>query len=169
MAEQNLEFIRDHEQKIQRRFEKTHELFETKIDSTLEALISSFDESTHITKSQKLLHEPSTEKEIDEFVRNIVGLGSEHMRDVDRLCERLSMMRSALEKAFNNYSAELDRVLKDFELSINECDIYNEKACTELEKKIEVIEKENYPKEKRAQLERYYGDQMQAILEETEI
>ena len=75
-------------------------------------------------------------------------------------------MRSALEKTLNSYSAELDRVLKDFELSINECDLYNEKACIELEKKIEVIKKENYPNEKRAELEGYYGDQMQAILEE---
>ena len=65
MAEKHLEFVRDHERKLQQRFEKTHELFETKIESTLEALISSFDESNYITKSQKLLHEPSNAKEID--------------------------------------------------------------------------------------------------------
>ena len=122
---------------------KTHELFETKIEFVLEAVISSFDESTYDTKSQKLFYEPSTAKEIDEFARNTIGLGSEYMRDMDRLYRQLTVMCSALEKAFSSYSDELDRVLKDFEQSIVECDLYDEKACAELEKKIQIIEKEN--------------------------
>ena len=169
MADKNLEFVRNHEQKIQRRFKKTHELLETKIDSTLEAVIASFNESTYVTKSKKLLHESSTDKEIDEFLRNVTGLGSEHMRDMDRLYKQLSVMRFALEKAFNSYSDELERVLKDFEQNIVECDIYDEKACTELEKKMEIIEKENWAKLKKVWLERRYGDQMQEILEEMRI
>ena len=78
-------------------------------------------------------------------------------------------MGSALDKAFNSYSAELDRILRDFERSIDECDLYDEKACTQLEKKIETIEKENWPKVKKAWLEKRYGDQMQEILEEMKI
>ena len=40
MAENCLEFAKDRELKIQRRFEKTHELFATKIESTFEAVIA---------------------------------------------------------------------------------------------------------------------------------
>ena len=129
MVEQCLEFAKDRELKIQRRFEKTHELFATKIESTFEAVIASFDESTYVTKSQKLLNEPSTNKEINEFARNIAGLGSERMRDMDRLYSQFSVMRSALEKVFNVCFVELDRVLNEFEQKIVECDLYNENAC----------------------------------------
>ena len=89
LARQNLEFARNHKQKIQHRFKQTHELLETKIEYVLEAIIASFDESIYITKSQKILYEPSTDKEIDEFLKNATGLGSEHMRDMERLYKQL--------------------------------------------------------------------------------
>ena len=79
-------------------------------------------------------------------------------------------MRFALEKALNTFSTEFDRIRSDFERSIDECDIYDEKACDELEKKIKALEKENYPKTKKAaDLELYFGNQMQEILEEMKI
>ena len=132
-----MKFVRDREQKIKRCFEKTHELFEAKIESVLEAVITSFNESAYITKSQKLLHESL--KEIDDFMKSIAGFGLKHLNDMNQLYRQLSMMRSAMGKAFKTYSVEFDQVLNDFEQNIFECD---EKSCTELENKISEIEKE---------------------------
>ena len=44
------------------------------------------------TKSKKLLHEPSTAKKIGEFARNIIGLGSERMRDITALNLKINLI-----------------------------------------------------------------------------
>ena len=73
--------------------------------------MASFDESTHITQSQKLLNESSTPKEIDEFARTVTGLSSGNLRNMQRLNRGLTVMRSVLDNVLDASNKEIDRSL----------------------------------------------------------